>query len=261
MLLSTFILSVATILITLLILITTRLLSILPPRRERPARRSRSAVAKADNGKGHIMIVLGSGGHTAEMLLLLSTVSLGEFGRRTWVVSDGDAFSAARAVGVENGVKGGEWEVITIPRARRVHQTLLTAPISSVVCLWTCLRLLSRHPPSIILTNGPGTGVIVVLASIILRAFSTGGAPVGTTSTAQMTRIVYVESLARVRKLSLSGRLLRRAVDRFIVQWEWLKGEGEWTGGSFVLDAALQAADEMSEQSAGTAMERERVVI
>jgi beta-1,4-N-acetylglucosaminyltransferase len=33
---------------------------------------------------------------------------------------------------------------------------------------------------------------------------------------------VYIESLARVRRLSLSGRILRLFADRFFVQWEAL---------------------------------------
>jgi beta-1,4-N-acetylglucosaminyltransferase len=38
-------------------------------------------------------------------------------------------------------------------------------------------------------------------------------------------RIVYVESIARVRKLSLSGKILyySRMVDRFLVQWPELQ--------------------------------------
>jgi beta-1,4-N-acetylglucosaminyltransferase len=31
--------------------------------------------------------------------------------------------------------------------------------------------------------------------------------------------LIYVESLARVKSLSLSGKLLLRVVDRFVVQW------------------------------------------
>jgi beta-1,4-N-acetylglucosaminyltransferase len=234
----TAVLTVLAIVITLLIIATTHLLSILPPRRAKPLKRIRAPTQ--DTGadepeKGHLMIVLGSGGHTAEMLLMLTTINLEEFKRRTWVCSDGDGFSAGRADEVEKRIGTGVWDVVTIPRARKVHQSLLTTPVSSLYCLWACLALLRRHPPDIILTNGPGTGVIVVLASVILRFFSFTMLGDG----ADKTRIIYVESLARVKKLSLSGRLLRTVVDRFIVQWEGLKGMGEWTGGSFVLDAAV----------------------
>jgi len=40
------------------------------------------------------------------------------------------------------------------------------------------------------------------------------------------TRIIYVESFARVKSLSLSGKLVRRFVDMFLVQWPDAAGVG-----------------------------------
>lgn len=77
--------------------------------------------------------------------------------------------------------------------------------------------------PDIILTNGPGTGVIVVLASMLLRFLDFWA--MGANKPGKMMT-VYVESWARVRELSLSGKLLLKVVDRFLVQWPQLKGLG-----------------------------------
>lgn len=91
-------------------------------------------------------------------------------------------------------------------------------------------------PPDIILTNGPGTGVIITLASLILRFFDLSETKGG------KSRIVYVESLARCKKLSLSGKILLKVVDRFLVQWPELEGidaRAEFKG-MFALDAASQ---------------------
>jgi beta-1,4-N-acetylglucosaminyltransferase len=247
MLIPIFLSTLLTLLIALTIAATSRLLSILPPNRPKPAKRRRvrsfsvSGVpskynpTSSSNGSssgaayGHILIVLGSGGHTAEMLLMTRNLVLEKWKRRTWVVSSGDGFSAKKAGEVEEELytRGGEkWvgesDILTIPRARKVHQPLWTTPISSLQCLWACLKVLGRwDAPDLILTNGPGTGVIVVLASLILRFCDFSGSGAG------RTRIVYVESLARVRKLSLSGRLLVRIVDRFLVQWRELEGVGD----------------------------------
>jgi beta-1,4-N-acetylglucosaminyltransferase len=243
MLFQTGLLTTLAFIVTILIAASTHLLSILPPRRAKPTLRKRS------DGKGHMLVVLGSGGHTAEMLLMLSQVPLGDFQKRTWVFSAGDEFSAQKAAEVEKALEGrdglGVSSIIGIPRARRVHQSLITTPFSSLKCLWTCLSLLVRNTPDIILTNGPGTGVIVVLASIILRFFDTlpFSLPFFNGEKGCKTRVIYVESLARVKKLSLSGKLLRRFVDRFIVQWDTLLDLGEWTEGNFVLDAAKKAGD------------------
>lgn len=221
----------------------------------------------------HIAIVLGSGGHTAEMLNILSQMpqSLIGFSHRTYIVSSGDDFSALKAHEFETSLLAGlkssgtsvppdtatNYDVVTVHRARKVHQSILTAPISSLWCLWDCMAVLrgthreftpraARRYPDLILTNGPGTGVIVILASIILRFFGLGrrsaaskpfesydadttkapdGRHISRYARNGQTRSIFVESWARVRTLSLSGRLLKPFVDRFIVQWPQLVEE------------------------------------
>ena len=70
--------------------------------------------------------------------------------------------------------------------------------------------------PDVVITNGPATAVMVILAAIWLKFF--GVAPVG------KLMIIYVESWARVKTLSLSGRILLSmgVCDEFLVQWESL---------------------------------------
>ncbi|KAF2759652.1 oligosaccharide biosynthesis protein Alg14 like protein, partial [Pseudovirgaria hyperparasitica] len=197
------------------ILLTTRLLAILPSSRAKPAPRIRGSPT-------HILIVLGSGGHTAEMLTILRDLDPSTYTNRTYVVGSGDAFSASHARKFEAQLEqrhaktGGtctwRYAIVTVPRARRVHQSLLTTPVSALQCLWCCLQLLRNAEagyPDLILTNGPGTGVIVVLASLVLRLCNVGGA-----SSQDKMRTLYIESWARVKSLSLSGRLLLRVVDR-----------------------------------------------
>jgi beta-1,4-N-acetylglucosaminyltransferase len=132
------------------------------------------------------------------------------------------------------------YNITNLPRARRIHQSLLTTPFT---CLYTLLStfspLLSSPPllpgqppqtayeaaardlPDLIITNGPATGVIVVLATLILRFFDFRGA-----NSRGKCRTVYVESFARVTRLSLSGKVLVKLVDRFLVQWPELEGAG-----------------------------------
>jgi beta-1,4-N-acetylglucosaminyltransferase len=164
----------------------------------------------------HLLIILGSGGHTAELLNILSSLAdLHAFSKRTYVISTGDNFSAAKAVEFEKSVDGGVYNVITVRRARRVHQSIYTAPFTTLVCLYDCFHLL-RQSPDLILTNGPGTGVCVVVAAV-LRLFLGG----------RGMRSIYIESWARVKTLSLSGQILLPLVNRFIVQWpELAKAQG-----------------------------------
>ncbi|KAF4313697.1 Oligosaccharide biosynthesis protein [Botryosphaeria dothidea] len=192
-----------------------------------------------------LLVVLGSGGHTAEMLAMLRALAPAKFqrswSRRTYVVSAGDALSAERAHEYEESllastkaaadvVNVGSYDIRVVPRARRIHQSLLTTPLSALKCLLACVSVLREPtPPDLILTNGPGTAVIVILTALLLRFVDVGDGK-GTSR----IRTVYVESWARVRRLSLSGRLLLRVVDRFVVQWEGLVektgGKGEFLG-------------------------------
>jgi beta-1,4-N-acetylglucosaminyltransferase len=192
-----------------------------------------------------MVIVLGSGGHTAEMMSLLRGMDPRRWAHRTYVVSSGDNFSDGKARDIEARIqkkytrsaapsqKGtsdpliGKWEVATVPRARKIHQPLYTAPITSLLSLIGSLSVLSRAAktsivapseyPDLIVTNGPATAVIVILASVILKFF--GLAP------RQKMKVIYVESWARVRTLSLSGKVLFRmgVCDEFVVQWEVLQ--------------------------------------
>jgi beta-1,4-N-acetylglucosaminyltransferase len=192
-----------------------------------------------------MVIVLGSGGHTAEMMSLLRGINPRRWAHRTYIVSSGDNFSASKAREIEAGIQTkhtrsttpsqagtvhevtGKWEVATVPRARKIHQTLYTTPLTSLMCLIGSLNALYHTAqtsivapsqyPDLIVTNGPATAVIVILASVILK-FS-GLAP------RQKMKVIYVESWARVKTLSLSGKVLLKmgVCDKFLVQWEVLE--------------------------------------
>jgi beta-1,4-N-acetylglucosaminyltransferase len=192
-----------------------------------------------------MVVVLGSGGHTAEMMSLLRGINPTRWAHRTYIISSGDNFSDGKAREIEARIqrkrtrsatpseKGtshpvvGKWEVETVPRARKIHQPLYTTPITSLLSLIGSLAVLSRAAktsivapseyPDLIVTNGPATAVIVVIASVILKFF--GLAP------RQKMKIIYVESWARVSTLSLSGKVLLRmgVCDQFLVQWEVLQ--------------------------------------
>lgn len=197
------------------------------------------------------------------MLSLLRDLDPTSYTHRSYVVSAGDDFSARKAAEFEEGLRKrvrqrvlpdadgnvveGEWEsydIAIVPRARKIHQSLLTTPFSALRCLFACFSILRSpnipvspssapaprapaHYPDLILSNGPGTGVVVILAALLLRFVKFPGTRQG-----QM-RTIYVESWARVKGLSLSGKILVRIVDRFLVQWAGLdgvSGRGEFMG-------------------------------
>lgn len=180
------------------------------------------------------------------MLAILKNLDISSYTHRTYVISEGDDFSARRAREFEasitlskstNGVSRSKtsnqktemnYDIHVVPRARKIHQPLFTTPISAIRCLISCFHVLrspaavasstSRYP-DLVMTNGPGTAVCVVLACLSLRFLDVRG-------TRGKMRTIYIESWARVKSLSLSGKILIRVVDRFLVQWESLRGVG-----------------------------------
>jgi beta-1,4-N-acetylglucosaminyltransferase len=202
------------------------------------------------------------------MFSLLKDLDTRKYTHRTYIVSSGDAFSAQRAVDFERGLEAAvqesaqnghvkiegtrhatrgkacmgpeHYDIAVVPRARMIHQSLLTTPLSCLRTLYASFAHILRAPllhpdqrpttpyeaaaadlPDLIITNGPATAVIVILAAYILRFLNIRGA-----DSRGKCRTVYVESFARVKTLSLSGKLLVRVVDRFLVQWEALEGAG-----------------------------------
>ena len=84
-------------------------------------------------------------------------------------------------------------------------------------------RAFARAPADVLLCNGPGTCLPVIGAAALLDAALAAGAPLGLggARARARTRVVYVESVARVRELSLTARIARAAglLDGLLVQW------------------------------------------
>ncbi|KAF7321606.1 UDP-N-acetylglucosamine transferase subunit ALG14 [Mycena kentingensis (nom. inval.)] len=168
-----------------------------------------------------LAVFLGSGGHTTEALKLVSALDFARYRPRTYIISEGDQFSLQKAVDLENSKAtptcSPVYSILTVPRARRVHQPLLTTPPTALRALLSCIYYVAIAPPhgaslgDVLILNGPGTCFVLCIA-VYMNKFLGLSAP----------RLIYIESFARVESLSLSGKLLRPFVDRFLVQWPQL---------------------------------------
>ena len=158
------------------------------------------------------MVILGSGGHTMEMLRLLSGMNLKNFPRRVYVVADGDKMSVSKISAFEH-IQGNRHPAIKIiPRARKVLQSYITAVLSTLIAIFYSFPLVVSTSPDVILCNGPGTCIPLCFWCFVMKFFWF-----------KDTRIVYVESICRVRTLSLSALILYFVADHLLVQWPQLK--------------------------------------
>jgi beta-1,4-N-acetylglucosaminyltransferase len=95
-----------------------------------------------------------------------------------------------------------------------VKQSYVTSVYTTLVAFLFCFPLIWREKPRVLLANGPGTCLPLCVVAWLL-AFLRITPPCD---------IVFIESAARVHRLSLSGYLLMRLhlCSVFIVQWSEL---------------------------------------
>ncbi len=142
------------------------------------------------------MIVLGEGGHTKEMLSLVDL--LGKDYEYSYLLVRGDELSE---------------EKINVPgrlyRAQRprdkAHNVILDV-FKTLRCGWDSLAALLRERPDAVISCGPAVGVPPCLLARLLGM-----------------RVIFVETGSRVRALSMTGRIVYRFADLFIVQWPQLQ--------------------------------------
>jgi len=147
------------------------------------------------------------------MLTLVGNLDPNRFAPRHYVIAKTDKHSEEKAAQFERQRNQDDtnWHVHAIPRSREVGQSYVTALWTTLIASLASFRMVWELCPDLILCNGPGTCVPVVTSAFFLKTFGI-----------KNIRVVYVESLARVETLSLSGILLRPIVDGFLVQWPQL---------------------------------------
>lgn len=161
----------------------------------------------------NIMVFLGSGGHTGEMMKLVEKIDISKFSR-IWAVSSNDTTSILKCKEFENNLSlDFTSQYLTFMRARAVGEPLfltIKSTLLSFIDIFQQLKNL-KELPDVLLLNGPGTSVPIAYILFLFKFLGLGH-----------TRIIYIESLARVTDLSLSSKLLLPISDRFIVQWPQL---------------------------------------
>jgi len=75
-----------------------------------------------------------------------------------------------------------------------------------LINFWEALKILRAERPQVILSTGAG----IVVPFALVGRFLLG------------TRVIFIETLTRVRKPSLTGRIMYRLAHEFYYQWETL---------------------------------------
>ncbi|KAM9129952.1 UDP-N-acetylglucosamine transferase subunit ALG14 [Pangshura tecta] len=162
-----------------------------------------------------LLVVAGSGGHTTEILRLLSSLSQ-SYSPRHYIFADSDKMSEDKIRTFEQKraetFSNSQFTLNRIPRCREVYQSWSSSVLTTLYSILYSFPLTFRLKPDLILCNGPGTCVPVCISALLLEILAL-----------KKVIIVYVESICRVETLSMSGKILYYFSDYFIVQWPALK--------------------------------------
>lgn len=160
----------------------------------------------------NLMIILGSGGHTGEMLIMLKKLNLGKFTKVIFVTSQNDSNSLKKLNETFDIHNCNNVTVVSIFRSRKVGQSYLSSVITTLVALLHSVILIFKTNPNLIVTNGPGVALPLCWIGYALNKLLV----------LQNLKILFIESYCRTKSLSLSGKLIKPISNRFIVLWKSL---------------------------------------
>ena len=167
----------------------------------------------------HLFIFLGSGGHTGEMLRLIQQYKDVLLSKDTLLhvgYSDTESLNKMKHLSRSFNCKIKYYQ---FKKAREVNSNLTSSIKTIIITIWTSLHHILNikyqmsNNPHLILLNGPGTCFFIAMWFKLLDWLLL----------VTSSNIVYVESLARINTLSLTGKLLYLLSDEFIVQWPELR--------------------------------------
>lgn len=198
--------------IAIILLFLIRLIYVLASLQCEPKRRY-------EHGSVRTLIVLGSGGHTAEMIAIVNELNKRKYSPRLYVLADTDKHSETKALNVESMVESqstagpeSAFQIFRIKRSREVKQSFFSAISTTIASIWLCIPMIYKLHPDLILCNGPGTCVPICLIAFMYKVlFINPGC-----------RIVFIESYCRTKTISLTGKILIWFADSFVVQWPQL---------------------------------------
>jgi beta-1,4-N-acetylglucosaminyltransferase len=161
------------------------------------------------------LVVLGSGGHTTEMLHLIRNLDPARYSPIVLVVATTDTTSLRRVQAYPYTLPFDRETVSIyyIPRSREVGQSYSTSIWTTLYSFWFAFWLTGvQVRPDLLLVNGPGTCVPMAVSAFLFRLVGW-----------KTSKTVFIESFCRVTSLSLTGKLLYPLADLFLVCWEELE--------------------------------------
>lgn len=200
------------VLIIALLLFSIRTYLVLRSKSSHPSSRKKETVKRV-----RTLVYFGSGGHTTEMIRLITKLSPHKYTPITFAIGHTDTTSIDKVRSCQLEIEQkAKW--LRIYRTREVKQSWVTTIFTTIYSLIQALYEINKIRPALFICNGPGTCVPLAYSAFLLQVL--GIIP--------SLKIIYIESYCRTKHLSLTSRLMLPIVDRAIVQWpELVKLDGK----------------------------------
>ncbi len=142
------------------------------------------------------LIILGGGGHTAQMLRLVNL--LGSRHQYEYVIEESDTISAKKIK-----FKG---KIFRFKRTRNIKESILTSSLKQLPAFFSANKLMKQVRSDIIISCGPNFSIPIILAGKLSGK-----------------KIVFMETWSRIHRGSITGKFGYRFADLFFVQWPEMK--------------------------------------
>ncbi|MGB2863375.1 MAG: PssD/Cps14F family polysaccharide biosynthesis glycosyltransferase [Sedimentisphaerales bacterium] len=130
-----------------------------------------------------ICLAASAGGHISQLLKLAASWN----GYETFCVTTTEV--------VRNKLrKSGE--VYVVGECNRQH------PIRVITVLLRCLHIISKERPDVVISTGAAAGCMLCFLGKMIGS-----------------KVIWIDSITNVERISLSGRMVRYIADLFLVQW------------------------------------------
>jgi UDP-N-acetylglucosamine:LPS N-acetylglucosamine transferase len=135
-----------------------------------------------------ICLAASAGGHVSQLLKLAAC----------W--NGYETFCVTTTKVVRNNL-GKLGEVYVVGECNRQH------PLRVFAVFLRCLRIVLKEKPDVVISTGASAGCMLCFIGKIIGA-----------------KVVWIDSITNVERISLSGRMVRYIADLFLVQWPELAG-------------------------------------
>jgi len=87
-----------------------------------------------------------------------------------------------------------------------------------LVCFFEIIRIIKKEKPAVIITTGAAPGLVAIIAGKVLGV-----------------KAIWIDSVANVQELSMSGKFALRIADKVYTQWEHLSVKNKiWYAGNIM---------------------------